>query len=267
MDLGVDANNNGTGTWMQLTPALAVGVMPHITVSFSLPLYYLNAASSIDAAKASRGVGDAVARFTLDANLDTNSFYATLTAGAPTGSAANGLGAGKATCDLSAFAQLQLGRMSPYVTGGLSNNAGIASESQTAGSGAGRLAPGIASGNLGHAEAGIEVDLGRSTYATASVYGVFASASSVTTTTVVGGVRRGPRGRPVRAGATTTPITGTIDDQSDHGVGAVLWTQLNEAVDVGLWVSHSLLYKNFNTISISANVNVAQFGRKARAHQ
>jgi hypothetical protein len=43
---------------------------------------------------------------------------------------------------------------------------------------------------------------------------------------------------------------------SDHGLGLVLWDELTSSLDLGFWVSHSLAYKNYTTVSVSATYSL-----------
>ena len=189
-----------------------------------------------------------------------------LSAGAPTGNRTRGFGAGKATWDLSGYAATQLARVGPYLNVGVSNNVSVAREAQSGGAGPGRPAPAGASGNLVHAETGVEVDLGKSIYVTGSVYGIFASSPAAPTATPAT-PRRGPRGRllpPRPAGGAQAVAT---DDVSDHGVGGVLWAQVTASLDLGVWITHSVAWDNYTTVSISANISLSQLRRTPRSHQ
>ena len=265
-NVGLDANNAGTGTWMQVTPALGFSFGPRWSTLFSVPLYYFNAATSIDGSAAAMGAGDAFATLTLDLGGDTTTFYLTLTGSVPTGNRDKGFGAGRAGWDMSGYLGTAIGRLTPYASGGISNNASIASEALASGTGAGRLVPVTSTDNLFHGETGLELALGRSITLTGSVYGVFAS----TTTSSTGATRptRGPRGRIPRGtgGAAAALVNGT-DDVSDHGIGAMLWGQVTNALDAGVWVSHSMRFENFTTVSVSANVALSQLGHRGRTHQ
>ena len=55
--------------------------------------------------------------------------------------------------------------------------------------------------------------------------------------------------------------------ESDHGIGAMLWGQVTNALDAGVWVSHSMRFENFTTVSVSANVALSQLGHRGRTHQ
>ena len=114
----------------------------------------------------------------------------------------------------------------------------------------------------------MEVDLGKSIYVTGSVYGIFASSPVATTTTATPVTpRRGPRGRllpPRPPGGAQAVAT---DDVSDHGVGGVLWAQVTSSLDLGVWITHSVAWDNYTTVSISANISLSQFRRTPRSHQ
>ena len=50
----------------------------------------------------------------------------------------------------------------------------------------------------------------------------------------------------------TAATTTDDDDITDHGVGLVLWGQATPSLDLSLWVSHSLAYISYTTVTLSA---------------
>ena len=156
--------------------------------------------------------------------------------------------------------------LGPYLNAGVSNNASVVGEAQSAGIGRGKLIPGQAGGNLLHLESGLEFDLGHSVSLIGSAYGVFASVASTTTATPATPLpRRGPRGRLLPPAAKTQAVN-DVSDASDDGIGGALWAQLTESLGLGLWLSHSIRF-SVTTVSLSANVSFAAPGRRNRPHQ
>ena len=268
LDAGVsaDSNHGGDGTWLQLTPGLGYAVTPRWSVEAGVPVYYLSAGATYAGTSAVGGIGDAYVSLSLDMSPSVATFYTTLTSSAPTGSSDKGLGAGQVSWDWTTHLAGERGRFGPYVNGGLANNIKTANESLRLGAGTARAGTGVSVGNLAHAETGVEIGLWKSLTLTASGYGVFGLQGQITSTAATPGAPRlRPGGNVPRPGAAARRATNAAalataasvsDDVSDHGFGLVLWGQVTPSVDLSLWISHSLVYTNYTTVSVSATYSL-----------
>lgn len=223
VSITVDSNHGGDGTWLQLTPGVDYTFNPRWNVTAAVPVYYVSAGATEKGTAAVKGIGDVYGSLSLDLSSDAVTFYTTATASAPTGSVDEDLGAGQTSWDWTGHLAGAFGRFGPYVQGGVGNNLKAANESLGAGAGAARPAIGVGIGNLAHAEGGVEINIWKSVTLTASGYGVF------------------------NLNGSDDP-----DEVSDRGVGLVLSDQVTPSLDLSLWISRSLTYVNYTTVSLSA---------------
>jgi hypothetical protein len=234
--ISVDSNHGGNGTWHQLTPGIGYTFNPRWSVTAAVPLYVVSAGATDEGTAGLRGIGDVYGSLSLDLSSDAVTFYTTVTASAPTGSVDKNLGAGQTSWDWTGHLASEFGRLVPYVTGGVGNNTKAANESLGLGAGIARPGTDITIGSLAHAETGVEISIWKSMTLTASGYGVFAL--------------KGPA---------------ALDEVSDHGVGLVLWDQVTPSLDLSLWLSHSLAYLDYTTLSVSATYSWKHAGRRRQS--
>lgn len=272
--VSVDANTGGGGTWLQLTPGVGYTFSPRWSAEVGVPVYYVSVEATSRGTSSVGGVGDVYGSLSLDMSTKNATLYTTATVSAPTGSLDKGLGAGQASWDWTTHLAGSLGRFGPYVNGGFANNEKTANESVGQGAGTSRPASGISVGTMGHAEAGLEVGLPKSISMTASWYAVVGLRNQTVVPPVWAPqpVRPGAGALPQRQGARLgtgagagRPLVVQGAEVSDHGVGMVLWAQLTPRVDLSLWVSHSLAYADYTTVSVSTTIGLTPGRRERRA--
>ena len=226
----LDSNHGSDGTWMQLTPEFGYQIAPRWSVDGGVPVYYLSGGATYSGVSVG-GIGDVYSSLSFDMSRKNTSAYTAVTLSAPTGNVDNNLGAGRVSWDWTTHVSGTFGRFSPYATGGAANNLKTANESLRLGAGTARAGTDVSIGKLAHAEAGVEVGVHKSVSLTGSAYGVFNLHSQTGST------------------AATTLVE---DDITDHGVGLVLWGQATPSLDLSIWVSHSLAYIGYTTVTLSA---------------
>jgi hypothetical protein len=242
IDASIDFYKSESARWWQVMPSATYTVNPRWSVEVGLPVYWVNGELTDDGV-AHAGVGDMYVSVSLDASNDSVTFYSTLSGAAPTGSYAKGLGAGTATFDWKNHVEIERGRLAPYVEGGFGNSLSTAFRGASGPSGsAGR--PVVSVGKFFQAEAGLQLDLGRSWSSSLSAYVV----------RPLGAAGTGPRppGRP--GGTSGSFAAGDLD--RDHGVAATLAGTLTSSLDVSVWFWRSLRFR-YNTVSASVNINLS----------
>lgn len=255
--ISLDSNHGADGRWMQLTPGGAYTMSPRVSVEGGVPVYYLTSGATYAGTASIGGIGDAYGSLSLDLSPGAATFYTTVTLSAPTGNVEQGLGAGRTSWDWTTHLAGGRGRFGPYASGGAANNIKAANESLRRGAGTARAGAEVSTGNLAHAEAGLDVSLWKSLSVTASAYGVFSLESQTPATPAVPLPRPGARPpgpaarRRLSAGAAAGTRSAT-DDVSDHGLGLVFWEQVTSSFDVSFWISHSLAYDHYTVFSVSA---------------
>lgn len=269
--ISVDSNHGGNGSWLQVTPGVGYTFTPFWRVEAGVPLYYLSAGATYDGTSATSSVGDVYGSLSLDLSSDAATFYTTVTVSAPTGSEDKGLSAGQVSWDWTTHLAEEFGRLGPYVSGGFANNLKTANKSLGQSAGTGRAGTAVSTGELGHAEAGLEVTLWKSLTLTGSGYGVFAVQGQAAATPVVRSPRPGARNpwpgaaaRRAAIAAGAVAAAAVEDSVSDHGLGLVLWDQVTPSLDLSLWISHSLAYSNYTVVSISATFSLKPQARSER---
>jgi len=253
--VSLDSNHGADGSWMQLTPGAMYTMSPRVSVEGGVPVYYLTSGATYAGTASIGGIGDAYGSLSLDMSTDAATFYTTVTLSAPTGNVDQGLGAGRTSWDWTTHLAGESGRFGPYASGGAANNIKTANESLRRGAGTARAGAEVSTGNLAHAEAGLDVRLWKSLSVTASAYGVVSLESQTPATPAV------PRPRPAdrppgpatrRRLAAAAGTRSATDDVSDHGLGLVFWEQVTSSFDVSFWISHSLAYDHYTVFSVSA---------------
>jgi hypothetical protein len=234
-----EANNGGSGTWLEVTPSGGIRLHERWTLEAGLPLYYL-AAGSTEEGTAHVGIGDLYLSVSFDMSSEATVLSATGTAGAPTGSAERGLGLGAISWDVSGHVGRTFGRITPSLDAGMGSNIVLA-----AATGPGRLADG-AGGVLRHAAIWTEVEIWRSMSLSAGVYGV----------------------RPVDSAAAVpteadSDFDETEDDASrDEGFHVVGSGRLTRYLELSLWFTRSRAFA-YNTFSISLGLDLGGLARKS----
>ena len=260
--VSIDVNTGAGGAWMQVTPGIGYAFTPRWSVEAGVPLYYLSAAATYGGTSALGGAGDVYGSLSLDVSTESLTFYATVTASAPTGDVDQGLGSGQVSWDGTAHLSGEVGRFGPYANAGLGDNIKAASETLRGGAGTARPASSSTNGNVTHVDLGLEVTVWKSLTVTASGYGVFAFHQATVVTPVTPRPRPGinaprrPLRRPGNGSAASGSATTAADDVSDHGLGLVMWDQVTPWLDLSLWFSHSLAFADYSTVSVSATFDL-----------
>jgi hypothetical protein len=231
-DVTFDVNTDGESNWLQLTPTGGFAWGRRWSAEMGLPIFHL-AGSATETGVAQTGIGDLYASLSFDVSGARTTAYLTGTLGLPTGDAGIGLGAGTPTWDASGYVDLPWGSLTPSLDVGVGNNGLVAAPS-----------PGRqlfqAPGALFHAEAWVELALGRALRLATGVYAF-------------------------RSIASTAAAHPEFDEDSadDKGYQFLVATDLTPALELSVWVSRSVTYA-YNTYAVSLGVDIVRVVSAAR---
>ncbi len=252
-------DHNSAGTFYTLVPEVGVESR-RASLVLALPYYRTRGAAG--------GLGDVYATGAVFGRALRLDFGTSLTLGFPTGDRSQGLGAGKATFDVSATVAKKLERVRPFLTGGFTNSVFR---------NVGYQRPYISDGNAGYASGGVEISaLRRFTFAFTGfavrpigaqmVYNRMSMdqvPGTSGTSTGDWSHMSGGMSMPFLATGSTTTTTASAGELRDHGASA--WTSMavSNGVFLQFGVARSLPFE-LTTVRVGLGFDLARLVLRGR---
>jgi hypothetical protein len=240
-DMRLSGSVNSLGSITRINPALGCNFNSHFSASAGVPLYLARPSdSSVAAAGAvpANGIGDAYLQLRYSLSQPLFGFASTLTGTAPAGDESKGFSTGHATVDWSNYAEVPVGKLTPFGELGFANSV---SDTQFF------IRPYTSTGFVTHVQGGAGYSLMRALSAYASVYAVRPSGSQTVTSriktsqkasTVLAATPPAGNGRGSQHVFETAAVTtGSSDIARDRGYSA--WLRVSPASSLGFYAGYT----------------------------
>src|SRR5713226_1654519 len=248
---------NSDGQVYELDSNVGYTFTEHFGMDLGVPVYFVNASSSITGATSGNGVGNPSVDLRWKYLHPSVNFASVVTGSAPLGDSKLGLSTGRATFDWTNRFDRTFSQVTPFLEAGFSNTT---SDSRLF------VRPYTTLGLNTHFRGGAEVDIWKSLSVGAAGYDILPFGNQ----TVFSRVTKVPTGNG--AGAThgrnfqvSQQTTGTADIARDNGFSTWLGASLTPYLDAELGYTRSIHY-DLNSVSFSLGLNVGHLLRGS-AHQ
>jgi hypothetical protein len=258
-DMRLSGSVNSLGSITRINPALGYNFNSHFSASAGVPFYLAHPSDSSIAtagAVSANGVGDPYLQLRYSLSRPLFGFASTLTGTAPAGDQSKGFSTGHATVDWSNYAEVPVGKLTPFGELGFANSV---SDTQFF------IRPYTSKGFVTHVQGGAGYNLVRAVSVYASVYAVHPSgsqtvtsriktsqkASSVMTAMTPAGNGRGNQ----HVFETASVTTGSSDIARDRGYS--VWLRVSPVSSLGLYGGYTRSTTlALNTLFIGVGISI-----------
>ena len=258
-DMRVSGSVNSLGSITRINPSLGYNFNSHFSASTGVPIYLARPSDSSVAATSAvsaNGIGDPYLQLRYSLSRPLFGFASTLTGTAPAGDQSKGFSTGHATVDWSNYAEVPIGKLTPFGELGFANSV---SDTQFF------IRPYTSKGFVTHVQGGAGYSLIRSLSLYASVYAVQPSGSqtvtsriktSQKTSAVVPAMMPAGNGRGnQRVFETASVTTGSADIARDRGYS--VWLRVNPVSSLGLYAGYTRSTTlALNTVFVGVGISI-----------
>lgn len=238
--------SNSAGQVYELDSSVGYNFTQHFGMDFAVPVYFVNASSSVTGSTSGNGVGNPSVDLRWKYPHTAVSYATVLTGSAPLGNKNLGLNTGHATFDWSNRFDHGFNQVTPFFEAGFSNTT---SDSRLF------VRPYTTFGLNSHFRGGAEIDLWKFISVGAAGYDIAPFGNQTVFSRVVGKSGTGSgasHGRSFNAGHVTT---GSASVATDNGFSMWVDASLNKYIDAELGYTRSVHYE-LNSVAFSLGLNV-----------